>query len=153
MLTWIALLVAAAALGYAWLSRQSIHQLSSRLDRYNRSLLDTSVELRQLKEELADTRAELRAEILRGQSGPAFRPDLTIREVTALHPQAQEVLASFHIGGCSSCAADPDDTLARVCRSSGADLEQVLLALNSLLAAPASTEDGRVKLPNVELQF
>ncbi len=152
MLTWIALLVAVAALGYAWLLRQSINQLSGRLDRYNRSLLDTSVELRQLKEGLADTRAELRAEILRGQDGPAFRPDLTIREVTALHPQAQEVLASFHIGGCSSCAADPDDTLARVCRSSGADLEQVLLALNSLLAAPAAG-DGRVKLPNVELQF
>jgi hypothetical protein len=71
---------------------------------------------------------------------------MSVREVIALHPQAQEVLAGFHLGGCSSCAVDPDASLADVCRQSGVDVGLVLANLNNL--------DGErpVRLPNITFE-
>jgi rhodanese-related sulfurtransferase len=43
-----------------------------------------------------------------------------MREVLAMHPGAQRVLfRRYHIGGCSSCAFSPQETLEQVCRRSG----------------------------------
>ena len=44
-------------------------------------------------------------------------PDLTMAEILRQFPSAQRALFQrYHIGGCSSCAFQPADTLAKVCK-------------------------------------
>lgn len=43
-------------------------------------------------------------------------PQITMRELLRLYPGAQRALfRRYHIGGCSSCGFQPDETLSRVC--------------------------------------
>ena len=47
---------------------------------------------------------------------PSILPSSSMREVLAVYPGAQRALfRKYHIGGCSSCAFRPDETLAQVC--------------------------------------
>jgi hypothetical protein len=179
MATWIAgiaLLAGLAALAYAWKLSQELETARGRLDRYNRALFDVNDELRALREQTAENHATLWAELLHRTGTPAFDPNMTVRQAQKLHPQAGEVLAGFHLGGCSSCAVEPDETLATVCAQSGAPVEQVIGNLNLLLgpagngmqntgetgvAVPNGAAAHRsppytptpVKLPNMEVDF
>jgi len=156
---WIALSVGGAALFLVWKLSLDLAQASRRLDRYNRSLFEAGDQIRKLEEQVAVTTARLRAEILRQSGQVTVHPHMTVREVTALHPQAEQVLASLHIGGCSSCAANPDETLAQICAGNGSDLDLVMGSLNSLLQAGLVSANGGsrapqpVKLPNIELSL
>ncbi len=55
-------------------------------------------------------------------------PQSTMREVLHVYPGAQRALfRRYHIGGCSSCAFRPEETLAQLCeRNGGLDPTQVL---------------------------
>ena len=156
-LTIVALLIGLAALVYAWLVRQDLDKATRRLDRYNRSLYDASDQIRRLEESQAAAVAELRAEIARSSGKAAFRPAMSVRESYALHPQAQEILAAYHMGGCSSCAVELDDTIAQVCVNAGIDVGQVIGDLNVLLAGQPMNGHAngvqRVKLPNLSLEL
>jgi hypothetical protein len=157
-LTIVALLIGLAGLVYAWLVRQDLDKATRRLDRYNRSLYDASDQIRKLEERQAATVAELRAEIARSSGKASFRPSMSVRESYALHPQAQEILAAYHMGGCSSCAVELDDTIAQVCTNAGIEVGQVIGDLNSLLAGQQSANgyangNQRVKLPNLSLDI
>lgn len=157
-LTIVALLIGLAGLGYAWLVRQDLDKATRRLDRYNRALYDASDQIRKLEERQAATVAELRAEIAHSSGKASFRPAMSVRESYALHPQAQEILAAYHMGGCSSCAVELDDTIAQVCTNAGVDVGQVIRDLNSLLAVQQSANgyangNQRVKLPNLSLEM
>jgi len=156
-MTIVTLLVALSALVYAWLVRQDLDKATGRLDRYNRALYDANDQIRRLEESYAATVAELRAEIALSSGKAAFRPSMTVRESYALHPQAQEILAAYHMGGCSSCAVELDDTIATVCANAGTDVGQVLKDMNLLLAGQATNghTNGiqRVKLPNLTLDM
>lgn len=156
-LTIAALLTGLIAFVYAWLLRQDLDKATRRLDRYNRALYDASDQIRKWEESQAATVAELRAEIARSSGKAAFRSTMTVREGYALHPQAQEILAAYHMGGCSSCAVELEDTIGEVCARAGADTAQVMRDLNALLAvqsAAATTNDiQRVKLPNLSLEL
>src|SRR5262245_50761337 len=45
---------------------------------------------------------------------------MTMREVLELYPGAQRALfRRYHIGGCSHCAFQPEETLEQVCRRNG----------------------------------
>jgi hypothetical protein len=50
----------------------------------------------------------------------------TLREVLAVYPGAQRALfRRYHLGGCSSCAFRPEETLAELCaRSGGLNVEE-----------------------------
>jgi rhodanese-related sulfurtransferase len=52
----------------------------------------------------------------------------TMREVLEAFPGAQRALfRRYHIGGCSSCGFQPDETLAQVCeRNGGLNVNEVL---------------------------
>jgi hypothetical protein len=81
---------------------------------------------------------------------------MTVREAQLVHPQVQQVLAGFHLGGCSSCAVDPDDTLAEICAGQGQDLNLLIQNLNLLLDGGNGHNGAAlqpVKIPNVELNF
>lgn len=157
-MTIVALLIGLAALVYAWLVRQDLDKATRRLDRYNRALYDASDQIRKLEERQTATVAELRAEIARSSGKASFRPAMSVRESYALHPQAQEILAAYHMGGCSSCAVELDDTIAQLCANAGLDVGRVIGDLNSLLAAQQSANgytngSQRVKLPNLSLEL
>lgn len=156
MISWIALGAALLALVYARKLQQEIQSATRRLDRYNRALFDANDEIRRLQEQLTATAAELRVAIRQQGQEVRFEPQMTVHEVSLLHPQAEQILASFHLGGCSSCALDPNETLAQACAEHGQDLNQVLRNLNLLLNATPQPTNGRlqsVKTPNVELNF
>ena len=156
--TIVALLIGLAGLVYAWLVRQDLDKATRRLDRYNRALYDASDQIRKLEERHTATVAELRAEIARSSGKASFRPAMSVRESYALHPQAQEILAAYHMGGCSSCAVELDDTIAQVCANAGIDVGRVIGDLNVLLAGQQSVNghsngSQRVKLPNLSLEL
>lgn len=50
----------------------------------------------------------------------SIEPSSTMEQVLAAFPGAQRVLfRRYHIGGCSSCAFRPDETLEQVCARNG----------------------------------
>jgi len=157
MIGWLALLIGLIAVGYAWKLQQELQGVTRRLDRYNRTLYTANDEVRQLREELQAAKAQLRVEMaLRGTGAAPFTPTTTVREAQLLHPQAAQILAAFHLGGCSSCAVEPDATLATICQEQGRDLGQLLVTLNQLLGQAPRGEVAPVQplqLPNVELAF
>lgn len=152
----LALLMSLAAVGYAWKLQQELLVATRRLDRYNRALYSANDDLRQLREELSETKAQLRVELMLGNHHAAFTPTTTVREAQLLHGQAAQVLAGYHLGGCSSCAVEPDATLGQICQEQGRDLTQLLVTLNGLRQAPNDQSIDQIKplkLPNVELAF
>jgi rhodanese-related sulfurtransferase len=54
-------------------------------------------------------------------------PSITMRELLEQYPGAQRALfRRYHIGGCTSCAFSPDETLAGVCeRNENLDVDEV----------------------------
>jgi rhodanese-related sulfurtransferase len=54
--------------------------------------------------------------------------DMTMAEILRQFPSAQRALFQrYHIGGCSSCAFQPSDTLAQVCKDHNIlDVEEVV---------------------------
>jgi hypothetical protein len=154
VLSVLALLVGLIAVAYAWKLNQELNTATRRLDRYNKALFDASDELRRLRAEVAETTAQLRVAIQQSQGEVTFAPTTTVREAQLLHPQAAQILASFHLGGCSSCAIAPDDTLAQVCTEHGQDVGLVINNLNHLMLqgnGHRTSTPQPVKLPNVEL--
>ena len=56
--------------------------------------------------------------------------DLTMQTLLDQYPGARRALFSaFHIGGCQSCAYNPEDTLAEVCQNHEIELEEALKCL------------------------
>jgi len=62
-----------------------------------------------------------------------FTPDMTVGEAMKLHPRAQFVFASYHLGGCSHCAISEHETIEQVCYGYGIPPDELLESLNSLL--------------------
>ena len=56
-----------------------------------------------------------------------IEPDITMRELLEHYPGAQRALfRRYHIGGCSSCGFQPNETLAGVCaRNENLDVAEV----------------------------
>lgn len=163
MALWIALLalvVAAAALIYGWRLQQENEKLRGRLDRYNRTLFATENDVRALHDELAERTAVLQAEMMQRTGTTRFTPDMTARTALLLHPQVNQILAGFHLGGCSSCAIEPDETLAQICTERGIEVDTLMDNLNMLVANVATPQSNGhvaaptlVKLPNMTLEI
>jgi rhodanese-related sulfurtransferase len=94
---------------------------------------------------------------------PALTAQSTMREVLEVYPGAQRALfRKFHIGGCSSCAFQPTETVQQLCdRNGGLNPQEVLDHIQSsheqdakLLMAPAELaewlrQDTAVRLVDV----
>lgn len=62
-----------------------------------------------------------------------FTLDMKVGEAMQMHPKAQFVFASYHLGGCSHCAISEHETIEQVCYGYGIPPEDLLESLNSLL--------------------
>ena len=153
LLAVLALLAALAAAAYAWRLQQEMTRLTRRLDRYNKALFDLGEQARAFREDTLQAQAQLRVGLLERSGDRRFTPETTLREAQLLHPQVQQVLSTFHVGGCESCAAEPDETLARVCAERGIDSVSLLGTLNALVSEGGGNGSAPVKLPNVALDF
>lgn len=81
-------------------------------------------------------------------------------EVLEVFPGAQRALfRRYHIGGCSSCAFQPEETLAQVCqRNGGLDVREVLAHIQTsheqdakLLVEPKELAEWRLREPTLRL--
>src|SRR5215813_9335674 len=75
-------------------------------------------------------------------------PNSTMREVLEVYPGAQRALfRRYHIGGCSSCAFQPEETLEQVCaRNGGLSVGEVLEHLRT-----SHEEDAKLLIDPAEL--
>lgn len=158
IIAWVALAVAAVALGFVWKLNSELATATRRLDRYNKALFDANDEIRRLREGVEEEVAQLRVAVRQQQGVAQFSPEMTVREVLMVHPQAEQVLASFHLGGCSHCAVEPGDRLADACQEHGVDVQALvgnlnLLTQNGQRAGGGNGAPQLVKLPNVALEF
>ena len=145
VISWLAMGLGLGAVAYAWKLQQELQTATHRLDRYNRALFAANDEIRKVRDELTAALAQVRAErrLPQGVVTP-FAPQMKVHEAVAIHPQAEQILAAFHLGGCNSCAVDSNDTLADICREQGRDLTNLLQNLNLLLVK--MIDSGRYEL-------
>jgi hypothetical protein len=99
----------------------------------------------------------LKFQVLKAQGDLKVTPEMKMSEILAIHPQAEQVLAGFHLGGCSSCSFDPRQSLGEVTAVNGREVEPILVALNSLVNETSNgnglVSPERLKTPNVQLNF
>ncbi|HSF33558.1 MAG TPA: hypothetical protein VLK82_24200 [Candidatus Tectomicrobia bacterium] len=74
----------------------------------------------------------LRGLIRRQTGGPLFESTMKIADAIAIDPRIRDVLAQFHLGGCSSCAVNEEQTIAQAATSYGVDLDRLMATLTTL---------------------
>jgi len=93
-------------------------------------------------------------------SPETITPQSTMRQVLEAYPGAQRALfRKFHIGGCSSCAFQPGETVQQLCeRSGGLDAAQVLEHIRAsheqdvaILISPTELAEWRKREPSLRL--
>jgi hybrid cluster-associated redox disulfide protein len=125
-------LVAFVALLFAWRGARRANYLQERLDATNNRYLTVVSRLRELEETSQRELMDLKVELKRQAGLLKFEPQMTIGEITEMHPRAVEVLAGFHLGGCSSCAVSPAQTLSSAAQQYNINLDRLLGSLRRL---------------------
>lgn len=146
VLTFIALFAALAALGYAYLTQRKLTDLNQRFSRLSSHTYELSTQIEEMQQRMESQGKELRFEIRKAAGLVRFDPVTTIGEVQTNHPFGEQILASFHMGGCQSCAVSPDETIAGACQRLNVNESALLSALRN-----GSVET--LRLANVELDF
>jgi hybrid cluster-associated redox disulfide protein len=158
MLTYLALTLGIIGLVMAWRANRKNSQLNERISQSNSRIYSLRRELQEAIAQAEQERLGLKIELLKLQGELRITPETKIGEVMAVHPQAQQVLASFHLGGCSSCYVDDQQSLADAAAVNGRELEPILAALNILVDQSGQPGNGTVspdqlKVPNIQLQL
>ena len=97
--------------------------------------------------------SDLRLDFRRQSGETIFAPKMTIAEAMQVHPKVADVLASFHLGGCSHCAVSDVDTIEGACQTYGIDQSALMGALNGLTGGGSGGAAGPAKAPNVKVSF
>jgi hybrid cluster-associated redox disulfide protein len=137
-----ALIIAVLALLGAFLATRRSTGMQERLER-------TTGELRELRsatnsslEELRQKLNELQLQARRQAGQSIFDLRMTIAEAMGVHPKVAEVLANFHLGGCSHCAVSDVDTIEGACQTYGIDQGALMNALNGLVSGGSGGSTG-----------
>jgi hypothetical protein len=144
------------ALTWIWRTTRQNKELQEKISQVNSRVYNLRREMQDAQNKFERDLLKLKFELLKAQGNLQITADMKIGQIYALHPMAQQVLAGFHLGGCSSCGVDERQSLTEAVTVNGRDLEPVLLALNGLLAQSANGHDlspEQLKTPNVQLQF
>lgn len=145
-----AVVVSFVAILFAWRAIGEIRTLTAKLDRLQSTLYETRQEQRVQQTQMEDKIAALDVSVQKATGNLRFDPNMTLAHLYQVEPRAQAVLATFHIGGCASCAVDEAETLTEAARERGANLDQVLTALNTL---PANDGEIDLRVPNVRFEL
>ncbi|MBI3079246.1 MAG: hypothetical protein HYY85_20030 [Deltaproteobacteria bacterium] len=141
---WVIGVVAMAGLVVAVLALRAARSLRGEQRRVTSLQYEHLGRLTALEEQVKQEVLRLSLEIRRKAGESVVSPEMPVSEILALHPQAGQVLAGFHIGGCGHCAVTGRESLAEVAEASGTPLPELLTALNDLLEgkAPAPPAPG-----------
>lgn len=135
MLEYISIVLSLGALAWGWSNQRARRGIELRLDTMRSSHFRLAEEARREIETLQQQVRDLKLELRRRTGTLKFEPTMTVGEAYEIHPNAQDVFASFHLGGCWSCTVSPDETIESAALSNGVDLNKLLITLNSLLDA------------------
>jgi hybrid cluster-associated redox disulfide protein len=149
----IALIAAVLALIVAFFAIRRAGALAERADRAANSVLELRSALNETNDKLDSALTDLRFEQRRQAGETIFTPKMTIADALQVHPKVGEVLAGFHLGGCSSCAVSDVDTIEGACQSYGIDQAALMNALNGLTGGLSGGSTEPIKTPNVEVSF
>jgi hybrid cluster-associated redox disulfide protein len=148
----IALIIAALAVIVAFFALRRAGTLAERIDGTAGSIAELRSVLNDINEKLNSQFANMRLE--QRQAGETiFTPKMTIAEAMQVHPKVSEVLASFHLAGCSHCAVSDVDTIEGACQTYGIDQAALMSALNELAGGASGGSAGPAKTPNVKVSF
>jgi hypothetical protein len=103
-------LIGCGALGLAALAYLRGRSLRESLQDTQRRLYLAQARLNELESTVVKELQTLRVAIRRQSGASLLEPTMKIADVIAVEPRAREVLAQFHLGGCSSCAINEDET-------------------------------------------
>jgi len=153
---YVALAIGLVGLLMAWSAKRKNKELQERIAQTNSRVYALRREHQEAQEQAEHEQMKLKFEILKLQGDLKISPEMKIGEVMAIHPQAQQVLAGFHLGGCSSCYVDEKQSLSEAAAVNGRELEPILMALNNLVADGANGNNGKttpepLKTPNIQL--
>jgi hybrid cluster-associated redox disulfide protein len=152
-MTTIALLVGALSLIIAYLAFRRADAVEKRLAETNNKLGEIVAQMAQAAGETREGLAGLRLEMRQRAGEPGFSPDMTIADAMSVHPKVTEVLANFHLGGCSHCAVSDVDTIEGACQSYGIDQRALMTALNQLIDPKSGGSAGPIKVSNMKLEI
>ena len=149
----IALIAAVLALIAAFFAMRRAGALAERMDRAASSVLELRNALNETNDKLNSALTDLRFEQRRQAGEKIFTPKMTIAEAMQVHPKVSEVLANFHLAGCSHCAVSDVDTIEGACQTYGVDQTALMSALNGLAGGASGGSAGPAKTSNVKVSF
>ena len=152
-MTTLALIIAALAVIVAFFALRRVGTLAERIDRTAGSIAELRSALNDTNEKLNTQLTDMRLEQRRQAGETIFSPKMTIAEAMQVHPRVSEVLASFHLAGCSHCAVSDVDTIEGACQTYGIDQVALMNALDELAGGASGGSAGPVKTPNVKVSF
>lgn len=132
MITMLAVLIALVALGTGTITFFRQRFLRDALRDVQRRLYLAQARLNELESHMQKELSVLRSLMQRQSGGPLFDPSMRIADAIAIDSRVREVLAQFHLGGCSSCAINEEDTIEQAARSYGVDVDRLIAALTVL---------------------
>jgi hybrid cluster-associated redox disulfide protein len=128
----LVVLIGCGALGLAALAYLRGRSLRESLQDTQRRLYLAQARLNELESTVVKELQTLRVAIRRQSGASLLEPTMKIADVIAVEPRAREVLAQFHLGGCSSCAINEDETIEQAATNYGINIEHLMAALESL---------------------
>jgi hybrid cluster-associated redox disulfide protein len=140
MITVLIVLIACVALGIAAITFFRQRFLRDGLRDVQRRLYLAQARLNELESTVQKEQQALRSVMRRQSGGPLFEPSMKIADAIAIDPRIRDVLAQFHLGGCSSCAINEEHTIEQAAMSYGVDLDRLMVALTAF-------SDGQEPVP------
>jgi len=141
----------------AWSANRKNNDLKERMAQVNSRVYNLRREMQETQEKAEQEMMTLKFQLLRAQGELKVTPEMKMGEIVAIHPQAEQVLAGFHLGGCSSCSVDPGQTLAEATAVNGRDISPILVALNNLVVESSNGNSlispDKLKTSNIQLHF
>jgi hybrid cluster-associated redox disulfide protein len=143
MITVLTVLLAVVALSIAAITLFRQRFLRETLRDTQRRLYLAQARLNELENTVQKELHALRSLLQRQSGAPLFASSMKIGDAIAIDPRVRDVLAQFHLGGCSSCAINEEHTIEQAALSYGVDLDRLMAAL----AAPSTRQESAPQTP------
>jgi hybrid cluster-associated redox disulfide protein len=139
----LTMLTAFVALGTTVVLLYRQRSLRQTLRDTQRRLYLTQARLNELETTVQNELQRLNGLLRRRSGGPLVEASMKIADAIAIDPRVRNVLAQFHLGGCSSCAIDEEQTIEQVAMSYGIDLDRLMAALTAV----SDGQEGTARAP------
>jgi hybrid cluster-associated redox disulfide protein len=132
MINVLAVLLTLGTLGVATMTWFRQRSLRDALRDALRRLYLAQVRLNELESTVQKELQALRSMVQRQSAGSLIEPTMKVAEAIALDPRMRDVFAQFHLGGCSSCSINEEDTIEQAAMRYGIDLGRLMATLAAL---------------------